>query len=74
MDVIHVPRAPARPWFRSVAIRMPRIIGIGFLNLAANKKASNCVLSPISASVTTPVLTIMASKFILTTPLFKKPS
>jgi hypothetical protein len=31
------------------------MMGTGFLNRAANKKANNCVLSPISASATTPV-------------------
>jgi hypothetical protein len=34
---------------------MPRIIGIGLLKRAARINASNWVLSPISASATTPV-------------------
>jgi hypothetical protein len=40
------------------------MMGKGFLKRAARRKASNCVLSPISARVTTPVLTSNASKFI----------
>jgi hypothetical protein len=47
-----------------VAIKIPAMIGKGFLKRAARRKASNCVLSPISARVTTPVLTNNASKVI----------
>jgi hypothetical protein len=47
-----------------VAIKIPAMMGKGFLKRAARRKASNCVLSPISARVTTPVLTSNASKFI----------
>lgn len=36
---------------------MPAKIGTGRWNLAANSKASNCVLSPISLRKTTPVET-----------------
>jgi hypothetical protein len=38
-----------------VAKKMPAMMGKGRLKRAANKKASNWVLSPISASATTPV-------------------
>src|SRR3990167_5942916 len=55
--VIQVPRAPARPWLSTVATRMPRMMGSGFLKRAARMKASNWVLSPISARATTPVET-----------------
>jgi hypothetical protein len=40
-----------------VAMRMPAMIGIGFLNLAARMNARSWVLSPISARATTPVET-----------------
>ncbi len=55
--VIHAPRAPARPWLTTVAAKMPRMIGTGFLKRAAKMKARSCVLSPISAKATTPVET-----------------
>src|SRR6478735_8322998 len=40
---------------------MPRMMGTGFLNLAARTSASSWVLSPISASATIPVDTRNAS-------------
>ena len=58
--VIQAPSAPAMPWLMTVAHRMPAMMGSGFLNRAARMKASNWVLSPISASATTPVETIRA--------------
>jgi hypothetical protein len=45
----------AKPWLTMVAKKMPAMMGKGRLKRAANKKASNWVLSPISASATTPV-------------------
>jgi hypothetical protein len=53
--VIQAPNAPAKPWLTMVAKKMPAMMGKGRLKRAANKKASNWVLSPISASATTPV-------------------
>src|SRR4051812_24919364 len=41
---------------------MPATMGSGFLKRAASRKASSCVLSPISASATTPVEMRKASK------------
>ena len=55
MAVIQAPNAPASPWLNKVATRMPAMMGRGFLKRAARIKASNWVLSPISASATTPV-------------------
>src|SRR6516162_8447676 len=39
---------------------MPAMMGAGFLKRAARMKASSCVLSPISASATTPIETMEA--------------
>ena len=55
LAVIHAPSAPANPWLTTVAHKMPAMMGSGFLNRAASKKASNWVLSPISAKATMPV-------------------
>jgi hypothetical protein len=38
-----------------VAKKIPAMMGTGRLKRAASKKASSCVLSPISAKATTPV-------------------
>ncbi len=56
-----LPRKPASAWLASVATRMPAMIGSGFRKRAASTSASNCVLSPISPSATTPVETRKAS-------------
>src|SRR5262245_27969286 len=40
---------------------MPRMIGTGLRKRAASKSANSCVLSPISASATTPAETRNAS-------------
>ena len=58
---IQAPAAPASAWLTSVATRMPRMMGTGLRNFAASTSASSCVLSPISASATTPVETRNAS-------------
>ena len=55
------PSVAAAAWLRMVAARMPRMIGTGLRYLAARTMASSCVLSPISASATTPVETPIAS-------------
>ena len=55
------PTAAANAWLTIVATKMPSTIGTGRRNLAASRKASNCVLSPISASATMPVDTRNAS-------------
>jgi hypothetical protein len=63
--VIHAPSVPAKPWLTTVAQKMPAMMGNGFLNRAASKKASNWVLSPISARATMPVEISKASTRIL---------
>lgn len=59
------PRAPASPWLISVATKIAKIIGTGFLNLAAKRKARSCVLSPITANATIPVDSSSASIYFL---------
>lgn len=60
-----MPTAPAKPWFASVATRMPTTIGTGRRNLAASRNARSWVLSPISAIATMLVDTRKASKTVL---------
>ena len=49
------PTPPAIAWLRTVATRMPQMMGAGLRNLAARQMAMSMVLSPISLAVTTPV-------------------
>jgi hypothetical protein len=55
------PTAAAKAWLAMVAARMPNTIGSGRRKRAASRKASNWVLSPISARATMPVETRKAS-------------
>lgn len=50
--VTHCPRAAERPWLIRVASKIAIKIGVGLRKRAARSKASNWVLSPISASAT----------------------
>src|SRR5690606_20494465 len=49
------PAAPASVWFASVATTMPSTTGSGLRKRSVSVRASNWVLSPISASATTAV-------------------
>src|SRR6266436_4356253 len=48
------PNSAARLWLTSVAAKIPRMMGMGARNRAANTIASSCVLSPSSANATAP--------------------
>jgi len=55
------PTAAANAWLATVETRMPATMGSGRRKRAASRKASNWVLSPISARATMPVETRKAS-------------
>ena len=55
------PIQPARAWLSKVAARMPATIGQGRRKRAASSRASNWVLSPISATATVPAETSRGS-------------
>ena len=58
----HTPTRLANAWLATVATAMPDTMGQGARKRAASNKASNWVLSPISARATTPVETNSAFK------------
>src|SRR5690606_640439 len=57
----HTPKEPASAWLTMVAAKMPAMMGTGLRRRAASTKESSCVLSPISAMVTSRVEVSRAS-------------
>ena len=62
-DMAHSPNTAASKWLRIVATIIPNTIAVLLENLTAKSKASNWVLSPISAMATLVVEIKSASNF-----------